>query len=431
MNITNPYHLELAILSAVMTDQDALRIPELRALRPYHLRHLGGAWQVVRDLDAAGREPSLTELAAHVGRPGWPAQLGVEDLVNLEAYSLRPVELPGAVQALLMAYRRQQANTAAADLQRALQGDDPLAAITAAHASLTDLMGVAPRDSATSIADDLSAALARITNPAAHRGVTTGLRGLDATLGGWQPGTLNIIAARPSMGKSAFLGQLAQASALGGPSSPARALLFTLEDGATVTRMRTLARMAGVPISHDQPPTSAQAQKLSNAAARLDDLRARWLLDEEGTLDGIVSTCWRKHAEGKLGLVLIDQLSHVVADAPRGRADNRTQLYGYITKTLKRDVAQRLGVPVILASQLSREVVKRSEARPQLTDLRDSGELEQDADTVTFIHRPDYYDPTDSPGVAELIVAKNRNGATKTVRVNANLKFFKFWEDQA
>lgn len=431
MNIANPYHMELAVLGAVIVDPDVLKIPEVRALRPHHLRHLGGAWTVVRELDASGQQPSLTELAARVGTPGWPTNLSVEELINLEAYTLPPHELPGAVGIILNAYRREHANAAGAGLQRALQDGDTMAAITAAHATLTDLMAAAPRDSAASVADDLASALERITNPAAHRGVTTGLRSLDATLGGWQPGTLNIIAARPSMGKSALLGQLAQAAALGGASRPTRALLFTLEDGKVITRMRTLSRLSGVAISHDQPPSQIQAQKLSNAAARLEDLRDRWLLDEEGTLDGIVATCWRKHAEGKLGLVLIDQLSHVVADAPRGRADNRTQLYGYITKTLKRDVAQRLGVPVILASQLSREVTKRTEARPQLTDLRDSGELEQDADTVTFIHRPDYYDPTDNPGAAELIVAKNRNGATKTVTVNANLKFFKFWEDHA
>lgn len=194
--------------------------------------------------------------------------------------------------------------------------------------------------------------------------------------------------------------------------------------------MRALARLSSVPIQHDAPPHPSALPRINAARERLHSIRHRWLVDEEATLDGIVSTCWRQHALAPLGLVLVDQLSHVIADAPRGKADNRTQLYGLITKTLKREVAQRLGVPVVLASQLSRDAVKGSEPRPQLTHLRDSGELEQDADTVTFIHRPDYYDPEDSPGQAELIVSKNRNGPTKTVHVQANLKVFKFWEGQ-
>jgi replicative DNA helicase len=430
MNATNPYHMELALIAGALIDGATLRVPEVRALKPHHFRHVGGAWRVITELSARGTEPSLTSLAPHVGKGDWPAALTLSGLMDVQAYSVRPHELPGAAAVVLNAYRHQQASTVAADLARTLSESDAdhMTAMSQAQASLTDLLGTTPRDSVASVADDLDTALSRILNPQQHRGVTSGLPSLDATLGGWQPGTLNILAARPSMGKSALLGQLAQAAAFTGT----RALLFTLEDGPTITRMRTLSRLAGVAINHDQAPPASSQARLNAAAEKLETLRERWLLDAESTLDGIISTAWRKHAESPLGLVLVDQLSHVLADAPRGKADNRTQLYGYVTKTLKREVAQRLGVPVILASQLSREVMRRGgEARPQLTDLRDSGELEQDADTVTFIHRPEYYDPEDSPGIAELIVAKNRNGATKTVKVSANMRLFKFWEGQA
>ena len=428
MNLTNPAHLELAVISSVLLDTALLRQPEVRALQPTHLRHYSGLWAIIRELDAEGTEPNIADLARHMHSPRWPAGFTLSDLMGLQAYSVRPQEVPGAARGIVDAYRRDQGLTVAGTLARAL-GDhdaDHLAALTEAHTALTGLIGDAPRDSTEHVDDDLDAAIDRILNPQQHRGVTTGLPSLDAVLGGWQPGTLNILAARPSMGKSALCGQFAQAAAFGGPSQPARVLMFSLEDGPTVTRMRTLSRLSSVPLQHGAAPAPSAAERLQEARRKLATLRGRWLLDTEAHLDGIVSACWRAHAEEPLGLVIVDQLSHVVAEAPRTRADNRVQLYGYITKTLKREVAQRLGVPVILASQLSREGAKVD--RPDLMHLRDSGELEQDADTVTFIHRPDYYDPTDSPGMAELLVRKNRNGPTKTVHVQANLKLFKFWE---
>ncbi|AFD25812.1 replicative DNA helicase [Deinococcus gobiensis] len=431
MNYENPHQLELAIIGQVLNDSAALQIPEIRALKPEHLRHHSGVWSAILDIAAAGGDPSLTALASHVGRVGWPTYIGVADLPSLTAYSAPLRELPAAAQVILGAYRRDRAMHAGGDLQRSLADPeaDHLAAITGAQASLTELIGLAPRDSTRSIADNVGPALERLLNPRAYRGVTTGIPGWDSVLGGWKPGTLNILAARPSMGKSLLMGQLAQAAAQGDAKGPARALMFTLEDSPETLQMRVLCRMAGVAIDHDREPTREEAQRLRNKEEAFERFRPYWLVDEEHTLDGIISACWRQHAIAPLGLVLIDQLSHISADAPRTRADNRNQVYGYIAKTLKREVAKRLGVPVILASQLSRDVVRRADNRPDLTDLRDSGELEQDADTVTFIHRPEYYDKNDSPGTAELLVRKNRNGATKDVTVWASMRKFKFWQD--
>lgn len=430
MNLQNPRHLELALIAGAMVDPAALLIPEVRVLAPAHFNHLGGVWAAILRVSESGTEPSLTELVPYVGGPGWPMGFGLSDLIDVQAYSLHPHELPGAARGVLNAYRVKRANVVSVELQKAILNPeaDHVGAMTDAQAALTDLLGTSPRDGTESVADGLDAAADRILNPGKYRGVTSGLPSLDAVLGGWQPGTLNILAARPSMGKSALMGQLSQAAAFGGPSAPARALFFTLEDGRTITRMRSLARLSNVPIQHDREPPPGAAARLNAAKEKLEGLRTRWLLDEEATLDGIIAACWRQHAISPLGLVLVDQLSHVIASAPSQKADNRSQLYGYVTKTLKREVAQRLGVPVILASQLNRESVKGGDLRPDLPHLRDSGELEQDADTVTFIHRPDYYDPEDSPGLAELLVRKNRNGPTKTVKVQANLKLFKFWE---
>ena len=426
-SLTNPLHLEQAIIAGVLLDGDALRIPEVRALQPGHLRHLGWLWAMVRELADGGQSVDLATLAQHRNDPRWPEGYSVNDLVNLTAYSIPAQELPGAALGILNALRWTAAREVGIKLQRALSEapeGSPAPAITQAHATLTELLGTSISDATERVGENVSEALDRILNPQKHRGPTTGLPTFDAVLGGWQPRTLNILAARPSMGKSALLSQLAQAAALHGH----RALMFTLEDGLTVTRMRSLVRLSGVEIRHDRAPSMCEQRALQSAAAKLAEMQDRWLIDEEHTLDGIIAACWRQHARAPLGLIIIDQLSHVQATTPKTRADNRTQLYGHITKTLKREVAQRLGVPVLLASQLSRENTKRSENRPELTDLRDSGEIEQDADTVTFIHRPDYYDPADKPGMAELLIRKNRNGPTKDVHLICNMKLFKFWE---
>lgn len=428
-DLHNPLRLEQGVLGALILHADELQQPEVRALRPHQFRHLGGLLHIVLELTGQGRDASIVELAQCMGHPRWPHHLTLNDLVELPAFALRPEDLAGAARGILAAYRREHAQTIAADMGRALAGgevQDPLEVVTSAHAALGDLIGVSASDSTVSIADDLGGAVDRILHPQRHRGITTGIASWDAILGGWQPKTLNILAARPSMGKSAMMGQLAQAAAFGGPSNPAHALLFSLEDPEETVRMRALCRLSGVEIDHDRPPPANAPVRLSNAEAKLGSIRERWLIDPENHLDGIVSTCWQRHKEGRLDLVLIDQLSHILAAPTTQRASNRNELYGYITKTLKHDVAKRLSVPVILAHQLSRENAKKA-AEPELTDLRDSGELEQDADSVTFIHRWDYYSPDERPGMAGLLVKKNRNGPPRDLIVQASMKTFKFW----
>lgn len=423
----NPRLVEMGLISAVMLDSDALRVPEVAGLRAEHFRHFRGLWEIMLDLRARGEGVNLFSVAQQTRDPRWPADLTAVDLSGFDAYTVRPHELPGAALVLATAYKRDAAVLAQQDLGKALSNPDAdhAGAIVAAHARLGALLGETPRDGTQSIADDLDAALARMLDPQAHRGLVTGVQGLDSILGGFQPRTLNIVAGRPSNGKSLFVSQVAQTAALMGE----RVLMFSLEDGPTVTRMRALARLSGAAISHDLPPGPHLTQQLRRAAERLESLRERWLIDEEARLEGIVSACWRQHSRAPLSLVIVDQLSHVMADAPRGRADNRTQLYGHITKSLKREVAQALNVPVLLVSQLSRDSARRGDPHPELVDLRDSGELEQDADTVTMIHRPELFDPSQKPGQAELLVRKNRNGPLGTITVNCNLKTFRFWEE--
>lgn len=422
MNLENQMHLEMGLLGLVLIDSAAMSLPELRGLRPEHLRHMARPWAVAREAIAEGRDVSLVDMLPHVGTAHWPPQLDALALSDLAAYAPALRDAPAVARRILASHTAGQARSAVSEY---LRGDDPrpeAERLRELHSVLGALLTEAGRDSTESIADRMDDAVSRVLYPAAHRGLSTGLIDLDHMTGGLKPGSLTILAARPSQGKSVLSGQLAQTAAEQG-----RALMFSLEDGPEATRMRALVRLSGVPLDQNrQQPTTAQVAGVEKARERLEALRERWLIDGEAALENIIAACWRQHAHSPLSLVVVDQLSHVIAQAPRAQADNRNQMFGYIAKALKRDVAQRLGVPVVLVSQLSRDVTRRGDPRPQLSDLRDSGELEQDADTVIFIHRPEAHGEPERAGEADLVVAKNRQGATGTVTVQANLREFRF-----
>lgn len=427
--------LERGLIGQALLDPDVMTLPEVRRLERAHFRHLGGVWEQLRDLYDREGALDLPLLATRVGTHGWPQNVTVTDLVDFDAYALPIASVPAAARALMRVSTRERLQALLARTHQ-LAGDaehDPATLISETERALQQLRGEALPETSSHIGQGIETAIERILNPRAHFGVTTGLPSLDAQLNGWQRGTLNIVAGRPSMGKSALLSQFAQMAALGGPSAAARTLFFTLEDGKVTTQERALKRLGGVDLPRERASglqlIGDAQRKLQAAGQRLATLP--WHLDESRALDDIIALCWARANRDGLDFVVIDQLSHITATPPGRTAENRNQLFGHIAKELKHQVAKRLGVPVILASQLSREVTRRGDNRPKLEDLRDSGELEQDADTVIFVHRPEYYDKADRPGEAELIVAKQRNGPTGSVWTNCNLKLFSFWEDRA
>lgn len=243
-------------------------------------------------------------------------------------------------------------------------------------------------------------------------GVPTGFIDLDRLLGGLNKSDLVILAARPGMGKTSLQNAIALTAA---KTYNKRIAIFNLEMSGEQLVQRMLAAETRIDIQrlrrgnlhdHEWPLFYEAVQRLSETRIFIDDTPSISPMQ-------LRTKCRRLYAEHGIDLVMIDYLQLMQSD--RGN-NNRVQEIGEISRGLKQ-LARELDVPVLAAAQLSRAVESRQEKRPQLSDLRDSGSIEQDADIVMFIYRDEYYNPdtTDRPGIAEINVAKHRNGPTAAI----------------
>jgi replicative DNA helicase len=237
-------------------------------------------------------------------------------------------------------------------------------------------------------------------------GTPSGFTDIDDITGGFQPGNLIVLAARPSMGKSTLATNIAENAAIEHDMPVA---LFSLEMSETELAHRFIASQANVSsdelrkgrVRADRWPKVLKAvEKLARAPIFVDDS------SDIGVLE-VRAKARRLHMRRPLGLIVIDYLQLV---RPDGRADSRVEQVGQISRGLK-ILARELEVPVIAVSQLSRAVESRNPPIPMLSDLRESGQVEQDADLVMFVYRDEYYNQeSERPGEADVIIAKHRNG---------------------
>lgn len=238
-------------------------------------------------------------------------------------------------------------------------------------------------------------------------GVTTGFPSLDFLLISLRPGNLAIIAGRPSMGKTAFALGLAAHNAI---NSNVGTLMFSLEMSGEELATRLLSMHSRIPairFRDHKPFDNYEAQQVAKSYDALGGSHL-WINDASSlTPDVLASYARQECSRREIGLVIIDYLQLIAGD--RTRTANRYEQIGEITRGLKM-LARELRVPVVVLSQLNRQCEGREGHRPVLSDMRDSGRIEEDADVVMLVHRPEYYDREDAPGTAEIILAKNRNG---------------------
>ncbi len=242
---------------------------------------------------------------------------------------------------------------------------------------------------------------------------------------GMQKSYLIILVARPSIGKSAFALCVARNAAIKGY----KVAIFSLEMGKMQLSQRLLSMEAGVDShrlrtgrldNNDWMKMSAVMDRLSEADIRIDDTPGI-------TVMGIKNKCRRMKAEAGLDLVIIDYLQLMSAE---GRVESRQQEVSNLSRNLKQ-LARELDCPVLVLSQLSRAVESRSDHRPQLADLRESGSIEQDADVVLFLYRDEVYDKeTDRPGECEVHISKQRNGPIGVVDVLWQGRYTRFVNKQ-
>lgn len=242
-------------------------------------------------------------------------------------------------------------------------------------------------------------------------GLTSGLHGLDEHTSGFQPTELIILAARPSMGKTALVCNFALSVAKAGKG----VLVFSLEQSKLELAERLLcinAKISGNKLrkgeldEFDQQALMEASDEMRNLAFHLDDVAGR-------TVSQMAAIARRIKRRGKLDIMIIDYLQLIESE---DRNLPREQQISAITRRLK-FLAKDLEIPVVALSQLNRGLEQREDKKPRLGDLRESGAIEQDADIVMFLHRPEAYDPEDRPGEADLIIAKNRHGPIGTVEL--------------
>ncbi|URI08664.1 replicative DNA helicase [Aquincola tertiaricarbonis] len=247
-------------------------------------------------------------------------------------------------------------------------------------------------------------------------GVRTGFYDMDRMTAGLQPGDLIILAARPSMGKTAFALNIAEHVAV---NEGLPAVVFSMEMGASQLALRMVGSLGRIDQQHlrtgalrdDEWGRLTEAvDKLSKASVFIDETPALNPAELRARARRQARTC------GKLGLIVIDYLQ-LMSGTSSSSEENRATVIGEISRGLKA-LAKELQCPVIALSQLNRSVETRTDKRPMMSDLRESGAIEQDADVIMFIYRDEYYNKdSKEPGVAEIIIGKQRNGPVGTVKL--------------
>ena len=263
------------------------------------------------------------------------------------------------------------------------------------------------------------------SNPDPISGTRMGFKELDMMTAGLQPSSLNVLAARPSMGKTALALTIGQNVALRESQTVG---IFSLEMSAVQLVTRMLCSEARVDMSRVRNGQLSERDfhRLADIAGKMSE--AKIYIDDHADMNvmELRSRCRRLMAEHNLGLVIIDYLQLMSGGKTGGGGENRQQEISTISRGLKA-LARELDIPVLVLSQLSRAVESRPNKRPMLSDLRESGAIEQDADLVMFIYRDEYYDQqSEKQGIAEIIVGKQRNGPVGTVELqfhNAHVRF--------
>jgi replicative DNA helicase len=252
--------------------------------------------------------------------------------------------------------------------------------------------------------------------------LSTGYYDLDAAILGFEPGALYVLAARPAMGKTG----LGYSFALNTAKSGRGVVVASLEMSAKQLAMRALATAASVDLSKIRQRTTSgpERERLRSHAARTRGLPITYLESTDQTGLSIARDVRKHHAQGNCSLVLIDYLQLI--ESGKSGGENRVQEVSAISRNLKK-LALELQIPIVVLSQLSRAVETRPNHRPLLSDLRESGAIEQDADAVIFIYRDEYYNKeTDQQGIAEIIIGKQRSGPIGTVKLSYSAEYVRF-----
>lgn len=429
--------LEEAILGALMLEKNALsKVVEFLQIEHFYKEQHKDIYQAIRDLFKAGTAVDMRTVVMQLRESGKLEAVGgafvvaeltskVSSAANIEYHARLVVEL--AIKRKLIEVASQIHHDAYEDTT------DVFDLLDQTEQSIFEISDSNLRKNYDNMASLMKQAYQEIKEKKEHKdgltGVPTGFSDLDRLTSGWQKSDLIIIAARPGMGKTAFVVSALRNAAVDYKKPVA---LFSMEMSSVQLVMRLMSAEAelesdkirkGRLRDDEMQQLISKTSDLSKAPVFIDDTPALTILE-------LRAKCRRLKAEHKVELIIIDYLQLMKGDS----GGNREQEIASISRSLK-GIAKELNVPVIAVSQLSRSVETRGgEKRPQLSDLRESGAIEQDADIVSFLYRPEYYkletdeNGNSTAGMAEFIVAKHRNGSTSTIQLKFLGQYTKFMD---
>jgi len=427
-----PYNLEAeqAVLGSMMLDKEAVYVAiEMLGSEDFYKEAHQLIFSAILSLEAAGQPIDMITLTEElhrqnniekIGGVGYIAEVAniVPTAANIRHYA--EIVEEKTILRKMIRVSTNIANRCYEDQEDTYELLDNAEKLILEIAENRNFSGLIP------IKQVLGSTLEKIEYLAGNKGNITGVPScfadLDNMTSGWQASDLIILAARPAMGKTSFGLNIAQNAAIR-EKTPVAIFSLEMSQEQLVQRLMSSEAMidqhklrTGRLLDEEWVRLTRAAQPLSTAEIYIDDTPAISVLE-------LRAKARRLKAEKGLGLIIIDylQLMH-----NGRREENRQQEISEISRSLKA-LARELNVPVIALSQLSRAVEQTQDKRPALSHLRESGALEQDADLVMFIFRDDYYNPeSEKPGIAEIIIAKHRNGPTGTVEVGFIKEFTKF-----
>ena len=429
-----PHNLdaEKSVLGAILMDKDVFfDVSEVLTADDFYAQAHKEIYSAMQDLFQRGESVDIITVTENLNRRGTLEAVGGRVYVALLSSEV-PTTANAVQYARIIAEKAmlRRLISAAGGMVEEAFGESLSSQQVLDHAEQTilDIAKTRQTGDFTRISEVMSRNIDAIHEAEANKGqvpgLPTGFRDLDAKTNGLQKSDLIIIAARPSMGKTAFALNIAQYAAV---RKKKRVAIFSLEMSDDSLGMRLLSMEARVDSKklktgdlsvEEWESLEAAAQKLSDSDIMIDDTTNMGAME-------IRNKCRRMVMSKPLDLIVIDYLQMMSADT---RAESRQQEVTQISRYLKQ-LAREMECPVIVLSQLSRAAEKRQgDSRPMLSDLRESGAIEQDADVVMFLYRPDYYKAPDAQptNTCEVIIAKQRNGETGTVTLTWVPRYTKF-----
>lgn len=400
MNPEMMFHAELTV--------DDFTAPERRAL-----------WQIMMGLANKGSPVDLVTVLDVIGETDDKTRKLTTDYCHQVYMAGSPANVPAYAALVKDASRKEKAKVVAQTLLASIDQDGP-EAITQAVTQLMKL-SAARKQYEWGIRQAVSKAI-ELIEAAEARGtaveITTGLVDLDEYLGGWHKTDLSVIGARPAVGKTALLLNLADRAG-------AKCGIISAEQPHEQIGLRFLAMTGRVPLHSMRTATLSEDEygRVSNAAAALSDRNIRIFDKSAPTLNDVVSQARRWRLEQGMEVLYLDYLQRI--RYPDNRIPRHEQIME-IAMGLK-ELARELDIPIVALAQVNREVEKRADKRPTMADLRDSGSIEQEADQILTLYRDEVYNQdTPHTGVAEIVICKNRHGPVGTVKATWLGSFMRF-----